>query len=170
MRKFPILSIILLTAFASLTCGGKKEAQPPAAGEAVAWTTFDQALATAKTDSLFVIVDFYTNWCKWCKVMDQKTYTDPAVSKLVKESFCAAKVNPEQNVSYSYQGRQLDGPGIAQEFNVSGYPTTVFLDSDGNKIGSFSGFVPPQIYIRILTFVADRAYLKTGFDDFMNSL
>jgi len=169
MRTFLVLSIILLTAFASLTCASKEEVQPPAAG-AVTWTTFDQALAAAQADSNFVIVDFYTDWCKWCKVMDQKTYTDPAVAKLVKERFCAAKVNPEQNAYYNYQGRQLDGNGIAQEFNVSGYPTTVFLDSDGNKIGSFSGYVPPEIYIRILTFVADKGYLKSGFDEFINSL
>ena len=29
-----------------------------------------------------VMIDMYTSWCGWCKVMDKKTFTDPQVCLL----------------------------------------------------------------------------------------
>jgi thioredoxin-related protein len=172
-QAFVIVSLIAL-AFTAVSCeAAKKDTAATPGSTAVVegqWLTFDQALTKAQSEKKFIVVDFYTDWCKWCTVMDQKTYTDPAVLAFIEKNFVLAKVNPEKDDSYAYKGRTLTNADLAKEFNVQGFPTTVYLDQEGNVCGSFSGFVPPETYIKILTFIANGEYKKRSLDNFVNGL
>ena len=115
-------------------------------------------------------MDFYTDWCKWCKVLDEKTYPDPKVQELLVKHFVFVKFNPENSVSYSVNGKQVDGQGVSQSFDVQGFPTTCFLDKEGNVVGTFSGFVPPETYVKILNFVINGDFKKQSLDNFVNGM
>ena len=41
----------------------------------VQWISFEQALQKSKTEKRPIFIDVYTDWCGWCKVME-----DPLVS------------------------------------------------------------------------------------------
>ena len=42
------------------------------------WTTdWDKAMAAARAQKKPVVVDFYTDWCGWCKKLDKETYGAP---------------------------------------------------------------------------------------------
>jgi thioredoxin-related protein len=173
--KRTFVSVLLLTLLVSaISCEAAKKNASGKAGSGTAaegqWLTFDQALAKAKAEQKFVVVDFYTDWCKWCKVLDQKTYPDPAVQAIIAKSFVLAKVNPEKDGSYQYLGRTVSNADLAQEFRVQGFPTTVYLDQDGALCGSFAGFVPPEVYVKILAFIADGKYKEQSLDSFVNGL
>jgi thioredoxin-related protein len=174
MKQASAFILSAMLAFSAISCeAAKKDAAPkPDSGTAIEgqWLTFDQALTKAQAEKKFIVVDFYTDWCKWCKVMDQKTYTDPAVLALIEKSFVLAKVNPEKDGSYVFKGRTLTNADLAKEFKVQGFPTTVYLDLEGNVCGSFSGFVPPEAYVKILTFIANGEYKKQSLDNFVNGL
>ena len=34
------------------------------------WLKFDEGMAKAKKENKSVLVDFYTDWCHWCKEME----------------------------------------------------------------------------------------------------
>ena len=34
-----------------------------------------------------IILDLYTDWCGWCKVMDRNTFTDPDVIENINNNF-----------------------------------------------------------------------------------
>ena len=45
------------------------------------WT--DTLFEQAKRKNRLVILDLEAVWCHWCHVMDQKTYANPEVAKLI---------------------------------------------------------------------------------------
>ena len=172
MKKYLVIVAVLLLALSAVSC--KSDSTSKANGGAAVtegqWLAFDQALAKGAADGKYIVVDFYTDWCHWCKVLDAKTYPDPAVQAAFAKSFVLAKVNPEKEGSFQYKGKTYSSADLAKEFNVQGYPTSVFLDKDGNVCGSFAGYVPPESYIKILNFIANGDYKKQSLDDFIKGL
>ncbi len=173
MKKTFIAVLLAVTAVSAISCEATKKGDAPRAGTTAAegqWLAFDQALAKAKAERKFVVVDFYTDWCKWCKVLDQKTYADPSVRAITDKQFVLAKVNPEKEGSYQYLDRTMTNADLAREFKVQGFPTTVYLDQDGAFCGSFAGFVPPEPYVRILNFIVSGEYRQQSLDSFISGL
>ncbi len=96
--------------------------------EEVNWvTTYDAALKQAGETGKPIMIDFYTDWCGWCKRLDKDTYTDAAVVKK-SEEFINAKIHAEKDK----RSAKLHG--------VSSFPTIVFLDSNGKEIWRVAGY------------------------------
>jgi thiol:disulfide interchange protein len=80
-----------------------------------------------------VIVDVYTEWCPWCKKMDQVIYSDRSVAALgARDVF--VKANAEDHGS---------GQAIAHQFGVNRYPTTLLIDRKGKLLDTIHGFITP---------------------------
>lgn len=169
MKKSLALICLSILIFASLSCAGKKENTAPGPAK-LTQAVFSNSLKQAGAEKKFVIIDFYTDWCKWCKVLEEKTYPDPAVKKIMDSSFVFEKYNPEKAPALNFQGKKYSGSDVARAFKIQGYPTIMFLDSEGEIVGSIPGFVPPEIFVKILTFVKSGGYKNQKFDDFINSL
>src|SRR4051812_5396973 len=59
------------------------------------WMKLDELNEKIKSAPKPVIIDLYTNWCYWCKVMDKKTYTSAKVISYINEHFYAVKLDAE---------------------------------------------------------------------------
>ena len=46
-------------------------------------------------DGKKMLIDLYTGWCGWCKVMDQKTFTNKEVIDKINKNFLPIKFNAE---------------------------------------------------------------------------
>lgn len=99
---------------------------------------WEQALADAKSDGKLVFIDFYTDWCGWCKRMDQDTYADPNVASYYNQAFINIKVDAEKGF----------GPNLAQTFEVSGFPYFAFVNDKGSLNSSTSGYRKPDAFIQ----------------------
>jgi len=154
----------LLTAVWSLTVlrGGEiKEKQSK-----LQWLPLEQGLAKAAKEKKFVLVDFYTDWCSWCKVMDKETYGNEKVQKLLSERFVAVKVNAESDERVPFKGKKLTGRQLAAAHGVNGYPTTTFLESDGDWVTSVPGYLPPEPFLKVLKYIGGRYYEKMDWQQF----
>lgn len=99
---------------------------------AITWMDdLDKAIAEANVDGRPVMVDFYTDWCGWCKKLDKDTYANPEVQELA-GSFISVKVNGDRNRS------------VLGKYGVRGFPTIVFLDGKGSVIDKVVGYLGPQ--------------------------
>ena len=59
------------------------------------WHSFNDGLVKADKESKMILVDFYADWCHWCKVMDEKTFKDENVAKKLQERFVTIKLDAE---------------------------------------------------------------------------
>ena len=91
---------------------------------------WDQVLSQAASDDKYIMVDAYTDWCYWCKVMDEKTFQEPKVATFLNERVVAKKINCEAGW----------GTDFAMKFRVSGFPTLLFFNPAGELVGRLVGY------------------------------
>jgi thioredoxin-related protein len=139
----------------------------PQAADA-SWLKFDAGIGKATKEEKFVLVDFYTTWCHWCKVMDEKTFQDVKVAQKLNAHFIKVRLNAEDvNESVTYLGKKYTNVEFTQAFGVTGYPSLAFLDSKAKVITLIPGYVPPEEFIQILNYIEQRCYEKqVSFEDF----
>jgi uncharacterized protein YyaL (SSP411 family) len=101
---------------------------PPIAWQGWSQTAFQQAKAEHK----FVLLDLGTQWCHWCHVMDDTTYKDPTVLKLLAEKYIALKVDADSR------------PDLSDRYEDYGWPATVVFAPGGSEIVKRRGYLAPD--------------------------
>ena len=102
------------------------------AASEMAWVSdYETARARATASGRLVMIDFYTDWCVWCKRLDQGTFTDEKVIRLA-QGVLPVKVNAEK-----------EGRSLAREYAVRGFPTILFVDGQGSLKKTIGGYLPP---------------------------
>jgi thiol:disulfide interchange protein DsbD len=82
-----------------------------------------------------VMIDFWAAWCVYCKKLDKSVWNDPAV---VAESLRWVPVKIDATAT-----DDDEMTAIKAEFEVSGLPRVVFIDSQGTILhGRSAGFLP----------------------------
>ncbi len=111
---------------------------PGTTPNAISWRqSLPQALAEAKQRKTLVVVDAYADWCHWCKKMDEDTFTSAVVQQRMKD-FIPVRINTDHD------------PELAQQYGITGLPTTLVLDATGKVNMSKSGYMPPHDYLQLL--------------------
>lgn len=119
------------------------------------WRSWDAALAEARASGRHVLVDVYTDWCGWCRRMDSEVYARPEVREYLNRKFVLVKLDAEAADAARYEGRAFTSRTLAARFNVSGYPTTIFLKSDGGHLFNVPGYVPADRFLTVLRYVGE---------------
>jgi thioredoxin-like negative regulator of GroEL len=121
----------------------------PAKPGAVKWEhRLEDALKKAKASGKPVMIDFWAEWCGWCHRLDQTTYVDPEVTKMVAGDFIALKIDTEAGK------RSAD---IATKYGVQSLPTIAFISPSGRPIDRVSGYQGPGPFPRTLETVKAKA-------------
>jgi len=115
---------------------------------------FDEGMAKAKADNKYVMVDFHTSWCKYCKMLDSNTFTDAGVINRLNNDFVAIKVDAEGDGKLTYDGKQITENQLASSLKVTGYPTIWFFKPDGEKLKYLPGYSPAKDFVHILDYVS----------------
>ena len=147
------LQFFVLALFLSLTLTVQAQ-------DAIKWHKFEDGLSKAQAEDKYLLVDFYTDWCGWCKKMDANTYTDKSVIDLINKNFVAVKLNPEKDAGVNYQNEKYPAANFAQAAGVTGYPATGFFESDSDFIATIPGYMEPEKMIELLNFIVNKDYLK----------
>ena len=77
------------------------------ASDAIRWQPWSDAVfEQARKEKRFVLLDLEAVWCHWCHVMDEKTYHDEAVMKLIRDHYIAVRVDQDArpDLSRRYEG------------------------------------------------------------------
>jgi len=133
LKAFGIIIMLLLATQIIASCA--KETKEEAAGEVTWLTSYEEAMTAAKKNKQPVMIDFFADWCGWCKRLDSDTYIDKDVVALA-EDFVSLKIDADVEKE------------LSSRYKVVGLPTILFIDASGNEIHRVVGYRPPEDFVK----------------------
>lgn len=99
--------------------------------------SFDDALAQAKEQDSIVVIDFFTDWCIYCKHFDRDLAdAETGIAEAL-----------EEVVFTSIDAEKGEGIELAKRYGVTGFPTYVVIDDEGELIDRWSGYGGPDHFL-----------------------
>ncbi len=158
--------------FYSFTLGSFLNVENPA--EEPKWSSLNVVSQRLRQEQRPVLIDLYTDWCHWCKVMDKKTYANDKVIAYLEDKFYIAKINAEtkdtlswQNKAYAYNDLyKINDFALYVTNGQTGFPSTVIITSKDAEPIQIAGFLEPKELEPILKYFGEGAYLTQSFQGY----
>jgi thioredoxin-related protein len=142
----------------------------------VKWLPLNQAIELSKQNKKNIFIDFYTDWCGWCKKMTTITFENPNVVELLNKNYYPVKFNGEYKDTIVFKGQAYINPnpkGFRSPNQLTlkllngrlVFPSIVFLDENQNIIFQRSGYIPPEEMEIILKYI-NNAYKTQNYEDY----
>ena len=133
MKTRGMLAFMVLVALVACLISACIDPTPPSQpsadtpGTGITWYSYDEGMKIAQEQNKPVMIDVYTDWCKYCKELDRVVYTDPDVINLA-DQFVCIKFNADKrrDLATKYNSPTPTNPR-------PGVPAIVFLRSDGTE-------------------------------------
>jgi thioredoxin-related protein len=146
----------------------------PPEKEKIQWMTLSQAQAKQAQAPRPILIDLYTDWCGWCKVMDKKTYAQSDVAKYINEHYYPVKLDAEGKESLTWRGRSFGYNASARIHNFAifltngqlSFPQTIFIMPGDQQPQAIPGYLEVKDMELLLKYFGEGHYGKTPFPDY----
>jgi len=101
--------------------------------------TWKEAMEKAGKEDKLIFLDIYATWCGPCKRLKSNTFSNSRVGKYFNSTF----------INVSLDGEAGDGEILANLYRISGYPSLLFIDKDGNVVTRDEGYLDADELIRM---------------------
>ncbi len=125
----------------------------PATG--INWLTYDQAQKQNNNPARKFLLYFYTDWCGYCRKLEQNTFSNKAVIDYINANFVPVRINSEKM------------PKLAARYGVAGVPDLRFVTPEGQNIARWPGYIEADQFLPLLKYIHTDSYLKMGYADFL---
>jgi thioredoxin-related protein len=144
----------------------------------ITWLTIEQVQVAMKKEPRKVLMDVYTDWCGWCKVMDRETFSNKEVIKYLNTNFYAVKLNAEQKEDIHFLGKTYSTPAGERQNNElaiellrgqMSYPTTVILEENFANPQPIAGYLKVAQLEPILMYLGGNLHKTQKWEEFSKS-
>jgi len=134
-----ILVTLMLLIFAFSSC------QKAPVHSSFHWNPYSkQAIEESIAGHKPMVIDFYADWCPICHELDDTIFSLPQIqAKLAQVTALRVDMTDQEDPAVQK---------LAEEYQIEGLPTVVFLDSQGHEIDNSRviGFVTPHDFSQSL--------------------
>lgn len=146
----------------------------PTSHEKLDWLNMGDLSQKMKENPRPVLIDLYTNWCNWCKVMDDGTYRNHQVVDYIKSHFYAVKLDAQakevvdwKHRTYGYNpGYQVNDFALFVTEGNPGFPTTVIVPDEKSSPLVVPGYLDATEIEPVLKYFGEGAYKTESFSEF----
>lgn len=128
-----------------------------AAAGGIKWYPYEEGMVRSKADSKKIFLNFFAEWCPYCRKMEAETFKDRSVVDYLNRNYIAIQVDSDK------EGK------LAATYDVKGLPTSWFIEQTGERISSLPGYVPADMLLKILKYIHTDSYKKMSFTQFNQS-
>lgn len=175
------MNVIYLSLLLLFVCPAPSDPAPAPAVNWMSITDLDNRMQSPKwaANEKLIFVDLYTQWCGWCKRMDNTTFTDPTIVRYLNDNFHSVRLDAEtketlviDQVVYPWKpsgrrGINTLGEKLGTIQGRISYPTLVFLHPNFRKIQAIPGYRNADDLLPMLVYFAEEQYRKTPWDKFL---
>lgn len=170
MKKVAVFIFSLAAVAAILSFNAPKK-------EKIKWLTVAELQAAYAKNPKPIVVDVYTSWCGWCKVMDRETYAKDDVANYINEHYYAVKLDAESKENFEWNGKtyaykpeyKSNELALYLLYGQMSFPTTVFLSAIDAQPAPLAGYLKPKEIEAPLKFFGDGIYKTKNYPEFMKS-
>lgn len=99
----------------------------------------------AKEKKRIVLAFSGSDWCPWCVKMERDVYSKSEFIDAASRSFVLVMIDCPSDKSILSPLAAAQNQRLAEEYGISGFPSTLVVDADGREVKRFSGYRPtPQ--------------------------
>jgi thioredoxin-related protein len=130
-----LLVIVLVTAMTPIVSGTIDEGK----GITFYSGTWAETLTKAKKENKMVFIDIYASWCGPCKRLKSTTFPNASVGEYYNSNF----------VNFAIDAERGEGITLTEKYGITGYPTLLFVDGNGNLIAKTVGYHNPGEFLEL---------------------
>lgn len=166
--KYFLLLLLILT-YVSVKCQKAEEAS------LIKWVTLEKAEELNKIQPRAIMIDFYTDWCGWCKHMMKTTFSNPDIANYINSYFYAVRFNAEGKDSLLFRGEKYYSKQKAHDFAIKmldgkmTYPSLVFFNNNFTFKLVVPGYQDVKQIEPILIFSVEYVFNSCNVNDFIKN-
>lgn len=139
------LAIAAILLFVGSSARSRTQAIAAEGASTIAWQDdVNSALRLSNQTGQPVLLHFYSNNCVPCKMLDAKAFKNPALGQVMAKSVIPVKINYDQHRD------------IAQHYNITRFPTDLFLHHTGEELYRTVSPQDPADYAKLIDRVAGK--------------
>jgi protein disulfide-isomerase len=136
------------------------DAMPEVAAYEGGWVEdFGKAWLIARQQKRIMFVDFMgSNWCGWCKRLDEEIVSTDDFQKAAKGKLVMVKLDFPKPITLLDEATRRQNLRLFQQLRVDGFPTVVILDGSAEELGRM-GYMQggPKPFLKELKGIIEKA-------------
>lgn len=148
------LTFILLLILVS--CGQKNDHSEDRGAE-INWQSFNQgSFEIAQQENKLVLLEIGANWCHWCHVMDDSTYSDKEVQDYLSENFVLCREDQDER------------PDLFTAYRAWGWPAIIIFNENGEELLKLKGYQPRLSFLDQLKAIRKNPIVLEASDELIH--
>lgn len=139
----------------------------PVQGQSIDWISLSDAQKKAAENNKKVMIFAEAEWCSYCRKMYKQVFPKQSVQDSLAKYFYPVRIDIESQNEITFNGNQFTEQELAGQFRVSGTPTIIFVSPEGEVIGAQPGFLPADVFDKLMAFVGSNLTGKISFEEYL---
>lgn len=140
-----------------------------APAQSIDWLSLEEAQSKASEDGKKVLLFSEAEWCSYCQKMYKEVFPRQAVVDSMQKYFYPVRIDIESNARIEFNGKGYTEQSFARKLRALRTPTTIFVDAEGSIIGTQPGFLPAEIFNKLLVYVGNDLYGNLPFKEYLSN-